>query len=528
MSSTLFRLLQESVLRYPSLAALRESEGEGRTRAVTFAELYTWVTELGTGLIDLGLKPGQKVMLIAEPDSRWLAVSLAVLGCRAIRVTCGPELTDEILQDLLCRCGAAMVFTADRRAADRVLAMRRRLKASLPELDRVIVLGDAAPGGLFSLWRLFALPLLSWQELLERGRARLVEGDHRFDLTAAGIVPSDTASCHYPTDGWSASRQVELTHETVLNGVAVVEKQLGSRKPGARWLSALPVGHPGELFIMALSLHTGNTLVWCRPEIGRVLRDLRQEQPECLVATPQTLHALHRRILAGSRIRSLFYLSEAWQVMRRQLRAQFPVGRSLWKIGRGFIYLVPLMVLTPLKLLSYSQVARVRKIFLGGRLHTVISAAPDLLPQSRHLFSALALQVLETDPLLEPKTDGAAFLRKASHVVPLAQRVPSRGGPVEEKLAASLWIQESALVGGDGAGEERLLLFPRMRALRAWAAEQGLAAAGDAELIAEPAVRGLLEREVETLTGKSWPMEILPSGREIRRIRLQALIDLGE
>ncbi len=528
MSSTLFRLLQESVLRYPSLAALRESEGEGRTRIAAFAELYTWVTELGTGLIDLGLEATHKVVLIGEPGSRWLAASLAVLGCRAVRVTCGADLSDEALQDLLFRSQAGIVFVADRRIADRVLALRRKLKSQLRGLDRVIVLGDAAVGGRFSLWRLFALPLFTWEEVLGRGRTRLHEGDHRFDLTAAGIEPQDTASCHYPVDGWGADHEIVLTHEAVLNGVAAVQKQLASRPPGARWLAALPVGHPGELFIQSLSLRTGNTLVYSRPEIGRILRSLRQEQPECLVATPQTLHALHRSIMAGSRIRTLFYLSEAWQILRRQLRSQFPVGRSLWKIGRGLIYLIPLMALTPLKVVSYSQVAHVRKAFLGGKLRTVISAAPNLLPQSRRLFGGLGLQVLETDPLLEPRTDGSSFLRMASRTVPLTEPEPTPSRLVEEKLAASPWIQEAVLVNGNGQGEPRLLVFPRLRALRGWAADQGIECEGDPELVGLPQVRHMLEREVERRAGCAYPLEIHSSGREIRRIRLEELIGLGE
>ena len=58
MGPTLIGLLQESVVKYSSLAALKHGSPEGGLRTVTYAELYAAVKELGTGLIAIGLAPG--------------------------------------------------------------------------------------------------------------------------------------------------------------------------------------------------------------------------------------------------------------------------------------------------------------------------------------------------------------------------------------------------------------------------------------------------------------------------------------
>ena len=79
MGPTLIGLLQESVVKYPSLAALKHGNPEGGQRTVTYAELYTAVKELGTGLISIGLDRGTHVAILSENNPRWLVADLAII-----------------------------------------------------------------------------------------------------------------------------------------------------------------------------------------------------------------------------------------------------------------------------------------------------------------------------------------------------------------------------------------------------------------------------------------------------------------
>ena len=91
MGQTLIGLLQESVVKYASLAALKTRKPDGSFQTLTYAELYTAVKELGTGLIAVGLLPGAHVAILAENNPRWLITDLAILGCGGVDVPLSPR-----------------------------------------------------------------------------------------------------------------------------------------------------------------------------------------------------------------------------------------------------------------------------------------------------------------------------------------------------------------------------------------------------------------------------------------------------
>ena len=90
MGQTLIGLLQESVVKYASLAALKTRKPDDSFQTLTYAELYSMVKELGTGLIALGVLPGAHVAILAENSQSWLVTDLAILGCGAVDVPLSP------------------------------------------------------------------------------------------------------------------------------------------------------------------------------------------------------------------------------------------------------------------------------------------------------------------------------------------------------------------------------------------------------------------------------------------------------
>ena len=101
MGPTLIGLLQESVVKYASLAALKHGSPEGGLQTVTYAELYTAVKELSTGLVAIGLSPGTHVAVVSENNPRWLVADFAILGCGCLDVPLGTGVTDRELEHVL-------------------------------------------------------------------------------------------------------------------------------------------------------------------------------------------------------------------------------------------------------------------------------------------------------------------------------------------------------------------------------------------------------------------------------------------
>jgi long-chain acyl-CoA synthetase len=72
--------------------------------------------------------------------------------------------------------------------------------------------------------------------------------------------------------------------------------------------------------------------------------------------------------------------------------------------------------------------------------------------------------------------------------------------PIETRLKESPYISEAVLLG-DKAGTVGALIVPAFDRLKPWAKEQGLAATDSAALSQDPAVRKLIKKEIDRLSG---------------------------
>ena len=192
MSPSLVGLLQESVVKYPSLAALKTVNPDGGALVLTYGELYTSVRELGTGLIAVGLHPGKHVALVAENHWRWMVTDLAILGCGGVDVPISTRVGDHELEYLLAHSGCEVAVVESEAVLARIAAMR----LALPRLRRIIVMDLRGPRPRLDgdSGRVLVHP---WDEVLGKGRARLARGERQFDLRAAAVTAADTATILY-------------------------------------------------------------------------------------------------------------------------------------------------------------------------------------------------------------------------------------------------------------------------------------------------------------------------------------------
>ncbi len=136
MGPTLVGLLQESVVKYSSLAALKSRSTDGTFQTLTYAELYSAVKELGTGLISMGFAPGTHAAILAENNPRWLISDLAILGCGGVDVPLSTRMSDRELEHVVAHADCELAVAEDAPSLLRLIALRRRL----PKLRKVIVM----------------------------------------------------------------------------------------------------------------------------------------------------------------------------------------------------------------------------------------------------------------------------------------------------------------------------------------------------------------------------------------------------
>ena len=88
-STTIADLLSRAAEQYADNVAVRHKSG-GTWHDVTYAEVGEIVSEIGRGLIDLGIQPGERVSLLCNTRPEWTYADFAISSAGAVVVPIYP------------------------------------------------------------------------------------------------------------------------------------------------------------------------------------------------------------------------------------------------------------------------------------------------------------------------------------------------------------------------------------------------------------------------------------------------------
>ena len=170
-SKTIADLLPRAAEIYADNVALKH-KADGEWRDVTFGEVGEIVSEIGRGLIDLGIQPGERVCILANTRPEWTYVDVAITATGAVVVPIYPTNAPEECEWVAGNSDSVAVVCED---AEQV-AKIEQVRGNLPNLRDIVVIDGPVDG------------TVSVDELRERGRAR-----DRSELAARydAVTPDD-------------------------------------------------------------------------------------------------------------------------------------------------------------------------------------------------------------------------------------------------------------------------------------------------------------------------------------------------
>ncbi len=397
MGPTLIGLLQESVVKYASLAAVKSRNPDGSIQTLTYAELYSSVKELGTGLISIGLTPGMHVAIVAENTHRWLVSDLAILGCSGVDVPLSARLADEELEHALLHADVEIVLVENPAILSRVLAMRKRL----PRLRKIVAMDLPGPKPHAGSGEQRVM-IYSWEDALKKGRSKIERGDRQFDLRAAGVAPSDTATILYTSGTTGKPRGVMLTHGNIMHNVVTVHTSINP-PPGSTWLSILPVWHAFERAVEYCSIYFGGAIAYSQPSDWKIFDDLKTHRPDYLVIVPSLLEMMQKSI--DTRVSPfdsfLIRFEKFYLVFSGYVMGRYPRFKREERLLEIFAAILPLILLAPVKLASHFLLRRRMRALMGGNLKAIICGGGPLAISLDRFFTAIGIDILEGYGLTE-------------------------------------------------------------------------------------------------------------------------------
>ena len=196
--SSLPRLFFDQAQKLADKSFLWRKE-DGAFHPMRWSRVAADVRALARGLIALGVKPGDRVALIAENRPEWLISDLAIMSVGAITVPAFATNTVDDNRHVLTHSGARGVIISNTSIA------KRTLPAAMlaPELNFLIAME--------SLNQTQQLPLrfLSWGEAMSLGDAKL---DSEIEERIGALARDETCCIIYTSGTGGVPKGVMLTH----------------------------------------------------------------------------------------------------------------------------------------------------------------------------------------------------------------------------------------------------------------------------------------------------------------------------
>ncbi len=281
-------------------------------RSVTFRELADDVKLLARGLVALGLRPGDRVVILGKNSPEWGRAYLAVSMAGGVNVPVDSLLSENEIRQLFAGAGARFAF-ADPRFID-----------ILQDCPR----GFPLPDFMFSL-----VPAAA----REQAREGVMSVD---DIRAAGegaagpglphVESSDLAAIIFTSGTTGSPKGVMLTHSNLVSDVLACERAIaGYLAIGEeRFLSVLPMNHTFECTAgFLLPIYTGAHVTYARSLRSKYLmEDIRSSGTTIMLGVPLLFQKMVEGIFRA--------VEKAPPVRRHAFRAMMKLVRLGEKAGK--------------------------------------------------------------------------------------------------------------------------------------------------------------------------------------------------
>jgi long-chain acyl-CoA synthetase len=509
---------------------------------ISSAEFLRRVAGLSMALVELGVKPGDRVALFATNRPEWHTADFAITGAGGITVPIYFNESPDRMTYILNHSGAKVIVVAGAAQLEKLLQRR----AQIPELEHVIVVdgGDNIP-----------TECLHYETLIASAGGSEIAS---YRMRASQVLPGQLASIIYTSGTTGEPKGVMLTHTNICSN-ATDSCVIFDMKPGVDLaISFLPLAHIYGRTMDYVLLFGGISIAYVE-DVNLLSQALLELHPTVMAAVPRVFEKIYARIMEqGSKTTGVKRKLFDWAIETAKRAAPWRTGQKSadpllklqWRLADKLVY------------------SKIR-VGTGGQLRIVFSGGAPLSRELAEFFWSIGVLIYqgygltETSPVLTSNypnnrvgssgkpipnvslriAEDGEILAKGPCVMQGYYKSPDstrevmtedgwfRTGdigyldpdnylfitdrkkdllktaagkfvapqPIENALKTSPYIL-NAMVVGDQRKFVVALLVPNPVTVSAKAAEQGIHFTSSDEVVAHPWVRTLIEAEVNRLT----------------------------
>jgi long-chain acyl-CoA synthetase len=354
---------------------LLSRKADGRWQAQSWAQCRDIVASLSAALIELGIKPGDRVVLVSENRPEWCLADLAIMAAGAITVPAYTTNTTADHSHILGNSGARAVIVSNVKLAATLLP-------AVADSDncRIVIGIDHLKDAQRS-----TIAVHQWDALLA-ARAGDLAADCAAVRARASMQRHDIACIIYTSGTGGAPRGVRQHHGAILRNIAgaiaIIEQDFVPGDPvGELFLSFLPLSHAYEHTAgQYMPIGMGGQIAYCEG-LEKLAANIEEVRPTFMVVVPRLFEVLRMRIAKQIEKQggvAVSLLNQALRLARKQAR-----GESLNIAERA------------LDALLERTIRKSIRAKFGGRLKGMVAGGAPLNPEVGIFFAAIGIAILQ-------------------------------------------------------------------------------------------------------------------------------------
>jgi long-chain acyl-CoA synthetase len=375
---TIVELLENSAQKFGNNPYLLEKKTD-RYESITYKETKEQAYIVAAGLLELGIKKGDRIALLSESRTDWVISELGILHAGAI---CVPL-------SVLLKEGADLKFRLDHSESRWIIVSGNQIdkinsiKQDLKNLEKVILLD---PRDSYSQDEIYI------GTVKKKGEEYLKNNIDKFISVIKSIGPDDYVNISYTSGTTADPKAIILSHR---NYTANIEQSLTLMDVPEWWTTLLILpwdhsfAHTVGIYIMMATgaslaaVQTGKTYL---DTLKHIPENIREIKPVFLLSAPALAKNFRKGIEKGIREKG----PVVEKLFRHALKIAYEYNGIGWDKGKGSrIFLKPLYML-------YDRILfkKIRAGF-GGRLKFFFGGAALLDIELQKFFSAIGIPMLQ-------------------------------------------------------------------------------------------------------------------------------------
>ena len=344
-----------------------------------YDELRTKVEAFALGLMNLGVKAGDRIGLISENRIEWIIADLAIVVIGAIDVPLFATLTAKQEEYIFNDCEVSAVIVSNAFQLKKILEVRD----NIPSLRQVIVMNNDI--------ELSDVSIKTMDSISETGRMLRPDEERRRLILEASqkIKPDDLLTIIYTSGTTGNPKGVMLSHKNIISNILGARDAVNFSENDV-FLSFLPLCHSYERIAGYYSAFSIGAKVYLAESIESVAVNLKEVKPTYLTTVPKLLETVKKKVFSS---------------MENESGAKKKI--FYWAVNVGYAWAkayqikhIPLFLSVKYRLANKLVFSKIRAK-LGVEKITFVSGGAALSHEVADFFLALGYSVIEGYGLTE-------------------------------------------------------------------------------------------------------------------------------